>query len=53
MKTIEQIAEEAADFVAKISLIEPHLNEAAIAAYIEGYNKAIEDFTNKYKYLIN
>lgn len=26
---------------------------AAIAAYIEGYNKAIEDFTNKYKYLIN
>lgn len=53
MKTTEQIAEEAADFVAKISLVQPHLIEAAVSAYIEGYNKAIEDFTNKYKYLIN
>ena len=53
MKTTEQIAEEAADFVAKISLVQPQLNEAAIAAYIEGYNKATEDFTNKYKYLIS
>ena len=53
MKTTEQIAEEAADFVAKISLVQPHLIEAAFSAYIEGYNKAIEDFTNKYKYLIN
>ena len=53
MKTTEQIAEEAADFVAKISLEQPHLIEAAVAAYIEGYNKATEDFTNKYKYLIN
>ena len=52
MKTTEQIAEEAADFVAKISLVQSQLNEAAIAAYIEGYNKATEDFTNKYKYLI-
>ena len=53
MKTTEQIAEEAADFVAKISLVQPHLIEAAVSAYIEGYNKTIEDFTNKYKYLIN
>ena len=53
MKTTEQIAEEAADFVAKLSLIQPHLIEVAIAAYIEGYNKATEDFTNKYKYLIS
>ena len=53
MKTTEQIAEEAADFVAKISLEQPHLIEAAVAAYIEGYNKATEDFTNKYKYLIS
>ena len=53
MKTTEQIAEEAADFVTKISLIEPPLIEAVIAVYIEGYNKATEDFTNKYKYLIS
>ena len=52
MKTTEQIAEEAADFVAKLSFVQPHLIEAAIAVYIEGYNKATEDFTNKYKYLI-
>ena len=52
MKTTEQIAEEAADFVAKISHVQPHSIKAAVSAYIEGYNKAIEDFTNKYKYLI-
>ena len=52
MKTNEEIKKEAIDFSIKVLPGHPHLQEAAVMAYMEGYSRSREDFEEKYKYII-